>query len=302
MKNDAYSVSIIATATNTNKSENQDSKGEFEVADFKAIFIADGLGSFKYARLASERVIDFFKENAATLNSFDTKNHNLKFVEVFKQAKQKLIDFSNEFLKEEEKEEENLFGTTVITVFETEDKISIAYAGNGAVWHIRGNFNEFPVSYHFPWNAVNYLNPHTIPEQGKEALYRLISNSSDFNECIPSIVEIEKDKSCGEIIMICTDGIYSADQLTAGKNDKGVWVKYETSMLKLFEYLNHFFSNNQLYNKESFEQMLSQYLDELKPMLDDDATIGILITKDALNYQNEINWLNKNENNTNNQV
>lgn len=302
MKSNIYEKSVLATATNTSKSENQDNKGEFEGTHFNSIFIADGLGSFKYPRLASERVIDFFKASAKDLNEAKAKGHNPKFSEVFKLAKQKLIDFANENLKEEEKNEQNLFGTTAITLFETEDKISIAYAGNGAVWHIRGNFNEFPVSYHFPWNAVNYLNPHTIPEQGKEALYRLITNNSDFAECVPSTLEIEKDKSFGEIIMICTDGIYSADQLKAGKNEKGVWVKYETSMLKFFEYLTHFFKTNQHYSKESIEQTLNQYLEELKPTLDDDATIGILITKEVLNYQNEINWLNKNEDNSSNQV
>ena len=108
--------------------------------------------------------------------------------------------------------------------------------------------------------------------------------------------EIEKDKSVGDIFMICTDGIYSADQLKAGKNEKGVWVRYEPTMLKFFEYLKHFFKNNQLYNKESVEQTINLYLEELKSTFDDDATLGILITKEALNYQNQINWLNKDEN------
>lgn len=301
MKNDTYDNSVIATATNTSKSENQDSKSEFEEENFKAFFIADGLGSFKYAQLASKRITDFFKEKSAMLRSSST-NDGQNFNEVFKLAKQKLIDFSDEFLKEDEKNEENLFGTTAIATYETEDKISIAYVGNGAIWHIRGNFNEFPASYHFPWNVINYLNPHTIPENGKEALYRLISNSTDFNECIPSTIEITKDKFIGEIIMICTDGIYSADQLKAGKNDKGIWIKYETSMLKFFEYLTHFFKENQNYSKESIEQMLNQYLEELKPTLDDDATIGILMTKEVLNYQNKINWLNKNEINSANEI
>lgn len=300
MNNEIYDKSVVAVASITNKSENQDSMGEFEGAEFKSIFIADGLGSYKYSRQASERVIDFFKANSPFINSDSDNNINPKIVDVFKQAKQKLIDFANENLKEEEKDEESLYGTTVISVYETDVKISIAYTGNGAVWHIRGNFNEFPASYHFPWNAINYLNPHTIPEGGKEALYRLISNSPDFSECIPSVIEIGKDKLFGEIIMVCTDGIYSADQLNIGKNEKGVWVKYEKSMLKFFEYLSHFFISNQIYNKESFEQMLNLYLEEIKPMLDDDATIGIIVTKETLNYQNKINWVKKDEINSGN--
>lgn len=267
---------------------------------FNSIFIADGLGSFKYPRLASERVIDFFKASAQDLNASPSKGHHPKFKEVFKQAKEKLIGFANENFKDEDKEEPNLYGTTAITVFETEGKVSVAYAGNGAIWHIRGNFNEFPAAYHYPWNAVNYLNPHTIPEGGKEALYRLISNSSDFDECVPTCIEIEKDKSVGEIIMICTDGIYSADQVKAGKNDKGVWVRYEPTMLKFFDCIKDFFKSKQHYSKEELEQTLNNYLEELKPTLDDDATIGLLVTKEALNYQNEINWIKKDENNSGN--
>jgi hypothetical protein len=64
-------------------------------------------------------------------------------------------------------------------------------------------------------------------------------------------------------------------------------------MLKFFEYLKHFFKSNQLYNKESIEQIINLYLEELKPTFDDDATIGILATTEALNYQNQINWLKK---------
>jgi hypothetical protein len=226
--------------------------------------------------------------------NFEGKIQDTKFTDVYKLAKQKLIDFAKEIITEEDKQDENLFGTTLISVIETDDKIKISYVGNGAIWHIRGNFNEFPSSYLFPWNAINILNPHTIPENGKEVLYRLISNNEDFTECIPSVIELEKDNEYGDIIMICTDGIYSVDQIKAGKNEKGTWVKYEPSMLKFFENISRFFVNIKLYNKEGIEQILKQYLEEIKLMLDDDATIGILISQKTLNYQNEINW-QKNE-------
>jgi serine/threonine protein phosphatase PrpC len=302
MKNELYQNSVITTATTTNKSENQDCKGEFEGENLNAIFIADGLGTFKYAKQSSERIIDFFRSQAINLNSSAEKNPKLKFVEMFSNAKEKLIDFANENIIEEDKKEQNLFGTTFITVFETSEKIIIAYVGNGAIWHIRANFNEFSDAYLYPWNAVNYLNPHTIPEGGKEALYRLISNSDDFSECVPTVFEIDKDVSVGDIFMICTDGIYSADQIKAGKNDKGIWVRYEPAMLKFFEYLKHFFKNNEFYNKDSFLQTLNMYLGELKPSFDDDATMGILITAKALNYQNQINWLKKDESNSGNTI
>ncbi len=297
MNNESYDKSIQAAFTNSNKTENQDSLGEFADENICALIIADGLGSYKYPKFSSERVVNFLLNEAKLRGTEITSD----FSTLFKNAKDKLIAFSFENIKENEKGEEDLFGTTAICAIELETKVKIAYVGNGAAWHIRGNFNCFPPSYLFPWNAINLLNPHTVPEDGKEALYRLISNNEDYTECIPSVIEFEKDSEFGDIIMICTDGIFSQDQVKSGKNDKGIWVKYETAMLKLFEYLNHFFKTNQGYLKESLEQMLSLYLDELKPTLDDDATIGILITKRALNYQNQINW-QKNENNSSNQI
>lgn len=293
MREQLYDKSVIVTATTTQKSENQDCKGVFECENFNAMFVADGLGTFKYAKQSSEKVIDFFKTQASELNSSEGKNHKPNLIESFKQAKEKIIAFANENLSEEDIGEQNLFGTTAITIFETDEKITVAYVGNGAIWHIRGNFNEFPDAYLIPWNALNYLNPHTVPDGGKEALYRFISDSQDFSECVPTVFEIIKDKSFGDIFMICTDGIYSEDQLTVGKNDRGNWLRYEPSILKFFEYLKHFFINNQLYCKESLEQTINLYLEELKPTFDDDATIGVLLTTEMLNYQNKINWLNK---------
>lgn len=121
MNNDTYEKSIIATATNTNKSENQDSKGELITSDFGAMFIADGLGSYKYPKSSSERVVDFFinaVKKAANIYAFNP-------TELFINAKQKLIDFANENIAEEERKEDNLFGTTAISIIEVENKIKI---------------------------------------------------------------------------------------------------------------------------------------------------------------------------------
>ena len=96
--NELYQNSVIATATITDKPENQDCKGEFECENFNAMFVADGLGTFKYAKQSSERVIDFFKTQASELNSREGKNHRPNFIEAFKQAKEKSIAFAVIFL------------------------------------------------------------------------------------------------------------------------------------------------------------------------------------------------------------
>jgi len=124
-----------------------------------------------------------------------------------------------------------------------------------------------------------------LPEDGKEALYRLISNGTDDDECLPSIVEIIKDRHQGDIIMICTDGIYSADQQRPGKNTKGIWIKYEPAMLIFFERLREYFQKNLYYDQTTAEFFLDKYLEEMRHELHDDATIGLLITKEAARYQ-----------------
>ena len=288
------SKSIFASATITNKSENQDSKGEIISNFLNAVLVADGLGSYKYAKQASNLVIESLSKQ---LENIENSSY-LDFAKCFKTAKEKLVKLE----KEGEKDSENLYGTTVIVLVETEKTIKIGYVGNGAIWHIRGNFDEFPPAYHFPWNAVNLLNPHSISENGKEALYRLISdNPNDWDECVPAEIEINKDSLQGDILMICTDGIYSEDQRNFGTNNQGIWVKYENAMQKFFVHLKQFFEQNSEHTKEDLETALNLYLEDVKPDLDDDATIGVLITEKTIDYQKNKRQQSIDENNTDNQ-
>jgi len=295
MDNNNFTASVMASATITNKPENQDSHALVEKSDTRAMFVADGLGAFKYSKLSSEKVIEYFKDILS--QHFSSCVPDLLLLgNIFKTVKLRLVEFSNSFLPEEEKGAAYLFGTTAIAVVETEEKISIAYTGNGAAWHIRGNFSEFPDSLYYPWCISNYLNPHSVSENGREVLYKFISDRPDHNESAPSIIEIEKDRLLGDIIMVCTDGIYSADQLRVGENEKGVWVKFESPILCFFEYLASFFKNYPAYSNDALETELIKYLEGLKSNLNDDATVAVLITRDALKYHEGKNNNFKSEN------
>jgi PPM family protein phosphatase len=282
-----YSQSILATHSITNKTENQDAQGVFESKEFNSVYVADGLGSFKYAQAASGTVVDSFHETDK--NHSSARQLNFDFKDIFLKAKQKVIELSQTEQYKNEKGEQNLFGTTAIKLCESAHHLSVAYVGNGAIWHFRPNFTEFPPNYYFPWCIINYLNPHTIPENGKEALYRLISEGEDSDESIPSVMEIHKDGFLGDIVVICTDGLHSADQVRMGKNEKGVWTKMNELVCKLYECLAHFFRSSQLYSSETLKQELVLYMEVIKKDIADDVTIGILITAEALNYQAKVN-------------
>lgn len=291
--------SIFATATITNKSENQDGTGKKSTDLLNSVFVTDGLGTYKYARKASVSVIETLQEEINNIENISC----LSLEKIFRKAKDGLINLSEKEKTEEDKSVENLFETTAIALVETEKTIKTGYVGNGAIFHIRGNFNEFPAAYPFPWNAVNLLNPHSVSENGKEALCRLISDyPKDYNESIPTVLEIEKDNQQGDIFMICTDGIYSEDQRYFGTNNKGIWVKYEKTMQKFFEHLKQFFEENSEYTNEILDTALNLYLQEVKPELDDDASLGVLITGKTIEYQKNKQQQNVNENDTDNQV
>jgi len=285
----------IAAATLTNKKENQDwfSKISNPKLQLNGVVVADGIGSFSFAKEASNLVAKFVSIKIGEL----TDIADLNFENIFSEAKKELIAFAKEQNMETEG---NTLGTTLIvavhfpTPNRNHDTIKVAYVGNGGIWHLRGNFNHFNESQLLPWNAINYLNPHSIQEEGKEALYKLISVSNNYEEAVPSVLTFRVDKNFGDILMICTDGIYSYDQVQIGKDNSGrTWVSGEKSMSLFYSELNDYFKDENI----DLEAHLYDYLKKLNSIeeLDDDATIGVLITNDALVHQKRASNANHND-------
>ncbi|MCL2289151.1 MAG: protein phosphatase 2C domain-containing protein, partial [Bacteroidetes bacterium] len=120
------SKSIFATATITNKSENQDSKGQISTNLLNAVLVADGLGSYKYARQASDSVVGSLLKTLGSIKD----NSRLDFEKLFKTAKDELIKLSDKTKTDEEKKgTDSLFGTTLLTIVETKHTVKIAYVG-----------------------------------------------------------------------------------------------------------------------------------------------------------------------------
>lgn len=275
----------IAAATLTNKEENQDCFSKISNPELQlyGVVVADGIGSFSYAKDAAQEVADFV---SCSINQLESLN-DLNFEVIFSEAKEKLIEFAREKNLETEG---NTLGTTLIvavhypTPNRNYDTIKVAYVGNGAIWHLRGNFNHFNESQLLPWNALNYLNPHSIQEEGKEALYKLISVSDNYEEAVPSVLTFRADKFFGDIIMICTDGVYSYDQIQIGKDNAGrTWISGEKSMSLFFSELSDYFKNG----NSDLEKHLDGYLNKLNSIeeLDDDTTIAVFITDNAIKHQ-----------------
>lgn len=289
--------SIVCAVTTTNKARqagNQDSCAiaKNKTLNMKAVIVADGIGSCSYAERASKFVVENVRDQIEGLSS----KEDIDVRQMFSNARAALVEHAEDFCKKEEisVDKKNSFGTTLIVSLEDDERVKLAYVGDGAIWHIRGNFNYFHVAQLLPWNALNYLNPHSVQNsQGIPVVYRLISISDDESETVPTILEIVKDNlSYGDIFMICTDGIYSFNQVCIARHSKdgSIWVSGEKTMSLFYQHLSQYFAANYDLTDNSLAEAMHKYLNTLneQKILDDDATIGVIITAKAIEYQKTI--------------
>ncbi len=286
MKNTSdFTKGYSAFATASLKPTNQDAGLLINNTEknISGIVLADGLGSFFKAEEASRIVCESINCQIQEL-----KDKNINFESLFQTSEKDLIVAveQNQQWASQNFDINQAFGTTLICALEFEKEIRTAYLGNGAIIHLRGNYNDFPKSILLPWNALNYLNPHTVSLNGKEAMYKLISYQG--LQYTPTELTFSKDlDKYGDIVMICTDGVYSSDQLSVGKSSDGKhWISGEESMKLFYKCLDDYFNQSKL-TQQHLSNFLANYLEQLKQdnLMEDDCTIGLIITKQALQYQ-----------------
>ena len=279
-------MSIISCATLTHKRDkpNQDYCICFENKrhSFKGVIVADGLGDHYKSEMSSKFCAESLKSKLENIESLP-----ICFRELFVEVKKDLKDFAEKELSQQERSKTNL-GSTLICLIEFSDEFQIAYVGNGSIWQISGNFNHFNAQRPLPWNSINLLNPHNIEEDGQSKMFKYMS-IADVN-VIPSEIRLKKNEdSFGDIMVICTDGVFTSDEAKMGPDSKGVlWVMAEETMIQLYKMLDDLFLNRPNEITESdLQDELVRYLSFLKDndIMDDDTTLGVLISEQAVLYQ-----------------
>jgi serine/threonine protein phosphatase PrpC len=248
---------------------------------FHGVAIADGLGSYTHAREAAQ----FVTAQAADLSKTLRLDSGESLSELFTQVRHGLRSHFRH-RPDPPLSEEGSYGTTLLVAVETCNQLLVAYAGNGGIWHLRGNFDDSAGPTRIPWCSVNYLQPHSVFIEGKEHLYNLIDLSEQFDDHPPTVITVNKDLRFGDILALCTDGIYSADKALHGTDPKGdLWIGAGAAMVAFYEFLRSYFS--QPCEGPKLEELMQQYLRDLgdRDLLDDDATLGIIITGEALLHQ-----------------
>lgn len=256
--------------------------------NFSAVIVADGIGAHFKSELASQGCALKLKELLENCVDFDSLNlerfYNEIQVSLFNYAKT-TTDFDINQI-----DRRNSLGTTLICAIDLENEYLIAYVGNGCIWHINGDFNKFADNYYLPWNSINLLNPHSIAQDGKPALYRYLSISDAKHQ--PTIIRLSKSKfKPGEIIVIGTDGVYSNDAVLVGKDSEGtVWIRGEETIPLLYKKLSAFLCSDDDLSNDKLETMIHEYLADMKTeeLMHDDTTIGVIISSRTLESQRRL--------------
>lgn len=283
---------LIACATNSNKSStNQDYYVSVynEYLNLSGLIVADGIGSHFKSEIASKFCSNKLKELLEKIKSID----QLNFEELFKDVKLALIEYAKSTNEIDFNSlDKNLsLSTTLICILDFENEYLLAYVGNGSIWYVDGRFNKFGKNFYLPWNSINLLNPHSIEQEGKAALYRFISISD--TQYRPTVIRLSKNKfSPGEIIIATTDGIFSNDAVPIGKDTNDtIWIKGEETMPILYNHLSNFLNTNpNIATNEDLKCTLNQYLSELKDrsIMHDDSTLGVIISELTIEYHQNI--------------
>ena len=281
--------SIYAASSISKKPVNQD----FTLAQIlengsRLLLVADGIGSHYKAEFGAKSACEFLWEKAKENPS------NINFESLFLAIPGHIKELVEEAHLLDGRDPNRAFGTTLLCGLETEREYKIAYVGNGAILHIRGNFNHFPKTspqYQLPWTLSNLLNPHSMWENGNNVLYKFVSPYAPDEITRPTLLSLIKDEDqFGEILIFCTDGLYSADQIMLGRaDDDKIWIGIDEKVIILLEYIRDFL-NREHYTSQGLTEIIEFYLQILKErqLIEDDCSLAIIISEKTIEYHSTL--------------
>jgi hypothetical protein len=232
--------------------------------DLKMLVLCDGIGEFPLSHFASKRVCEVMIDKG-----YDDIDLVLYDADI-----KKLASLSGKA------------GTTIIFAkVKTESELLIQYLGNGGCIHFDGTFAK--TNENLPIYRYNQLiSPH-VNQDG--VLVKHLSNDGGGIERKRTKLTYSINSVFGDVFLFFTDGINSNENNIIIKDDEGrYWRNESASLIYILEKLDLFLIQNS--GVENFQEALVdfnidilQQIHELE-MLDDDASLGIVISQQALNY------------------
>ena len=232
------------------------------------ILLCDGIGSFE----RSGEVADI------AINQLQFAENNLELKSYINLAHAEILD------------KQIIGGTTMLSAIVMEDnsKLMLAYLGNGSIYHFSGDLFDKPESYedlNKVHRYINYLLPH-VDKDG--ALLKHISNCSTEEELGPSLLELSLTGLYGDVILMFTDGISSLEEdIIIADDQSRIWRNQSENVNSIIDHWGVWMKANYSdMDKEKLDKFLEDELAWLKEnrKLDDDASIGLIMTKRVIDY------------------
>lgn len=237
-----------------------------DYADFddNSLIICDGIGEFADSGKVSKLVAEKFLANDKS------EFHDLIVTQLIKD---KIIG-----------------GTTFISAINKygSNKIQLEYLGNGGIIHFHGDFST-NLNSEEPYRYGELMIPHISPNG---ALTKHISQNSGKIELASSTIELNLNYTTGDLILLFSDGISSLeDKVILKDNENRFWRNENPAIQLILKELDLFLTSN--FNTDLFQDCLIEFnhtvLEKLKieNYLEDDASLGIIITENVLNHYKE---------------
>ncbi len=255
---------MYISAKHINVKLNQDCSDFLITDDFKSLILCDGIGEFGNSGKFSEVVCEIMIDSAYT--DIDELIYNDKIIKL---------------------KESNIEGGTTILFANTNNNkdLTIEYLGNGGCIQLSGSFAKNQNNL-LPYRYNNLINPH-ISSNG--SLTRHLSHNSNKNEHKRGKITLTLNNINGDILIFFTDGINSLEEnIIINDNEGRYWRNESASLQFIIASLNDFLITEN--KSEDFQESLQKFnlkiLEELKnkELLEDDASIAIVITEEVLKY------------------
>jgi serine/threonine protein phosphatase PrpC len=247
---------------------------DFAHSDSASLVICDGIGSHDNSRAVSEEVV----------SSFFEKNPNGQS-EVQKYIEEVFAKIKNNEIKG---------GTTFIQAnIKSNNSIDINYLGDGGIVFLSGDFGINTTS-EVPYRYVNLMLPH---KNAKGQLTKHISSDSSIDQIQLSNLKVSVNSPNGNILLFFSDGINTLEEnIIIQDRQERYWRHESGSIQYVLSELDLFIKEKK--DVEDFSSELGFFTKEIlaklneKNMLDDDASLGIIITDEVLNYYKRKSDLN----------
>jgi serine/threonine protein phosphatase PrpC len=274
---------IAAGASVSSKTTNQDACEIRRSEKFCTIAVADGLGSSFDAHLAASIATTAFIEECGSLTEpglIPTTNAvNLVWKGVAKQLHDHYEKSADRYF-----DQSAPLQTTLLALIDSGDTYLFTYLGNGSLLYLRGDFWRFK-GRDWPWCSTDLIVSHSfLDNSGRNRLYGILGPNGLTAE--PNIGLLSKDQRYGEFLILCTDGISSADSLKIGRDpQEKLWLEANRNLEHLInQALPRFLA--ELVLDASPEQALGETLNAFMAAqaFDDDATLAVLVSQQAIAY------------------